>query len=230
MPYCVVCGKAVFGKYEMCLHGEVTCSAHTVLGRCALCARPRTGAVPGWRPFAAGGFRCPTCVRTAVETQHDSRRLLPVLKARLATLDIRLARPVRVVVSEPAAGGKMPFGWTERAIASGVASSTIHVASGLTETHFGATVAHEVGHCLLGERGHLTLPPQVEEGLCEVFAAAWLARQGTLFATALHDAKSVNPDPVYGAGYRYMKSEVDRHGLAAVLDRIGSFGAVRSNA
>jgi hypothetical protein len=93
----------------------------------------------------------------------------------------------------------------------------IEVVRGLTSVHFGATVAHEIGHAWLIQRGAPIADPVLLEGVCEVFASAWLKRRPGRLPQALREAMAANPDNVYGAGYRLVREAVARSGIRLVL-------------
>ena len=227
---CVVCGQVCGGEYETSLRGEVTCSRHDAVQRCVLCRRPRTARDgPGWRSFTSAASRCPSCVAEAVTDQDDVNRYAPLVRRQMTELGIRLRVQVRVMLVDPAwlvfssgSGGMLMSGITHRRVRSNgvVETTSVQIASGLTPTHFGATLAHEVGHCWLTERCPSALDQKLEEGVCELFAGAWLRRRPSRFAAALRQGMERNPDPVYGEGYRMVRAAVRELGVKVVLDHV----------
>ncbi|MET8756653.1 protein DA1 [Lentzea sp. NPDC004782] len=224
---CTVCGHPPVDSYELSMHGEATCVAHPAEARCALCSRPRHAGEPGWYRFTATTVRCPTCTAVAVETQDQARQHIPRVREEMAALGIRLGQRVRVTLVEPddlnldgrglCLGRTIGRTWEGSPVTEVVG---IHIARGLTATHFGSTVAHEIGHAWLAQQGARHLDLVVEEGVCELFAGAWLKRQRTAFADTLRQSALDNPDPVYGAGYRRVREAVVRHGIEAVLSAV----------
>ncbi|MFC5287072.1 protein DA1 [Actinokineospora guangxiensis] len=215
------------------MHGEATCASHPVVSRCALCARPGPGmGASGWSGWGIGS-RCPRCSAGAIETQHDARARIPVVRAAMADIGIALTRRVRVTLADPAKLSRTPnappgvLGLTHQLGGpSGFATVAIEIASGLTPTHFGATLAHEIGHAWLAERTADVISPLLEEGVCEVFAGAWLKRRPDPLAASLRDAMAANPDPVYGAGYRAVRAAVAAKGIRAVLHSVTRSGSL----
>lgn len=226
---CVQCSRPPTGPFEISWHGQVTCLRHKIIDRCAWCTRPRSSPdEAGWRRFAAIA-RCPTCAVLAVEDQADVRRLLPRVRAQMAELGIRLQVRVKVTLVYPgrmvgraASTGAPTLGLTHRRVwPSGRTESVgVDVVGGLPSPYFGATVAHELGHCWLSERGATGLDRTLEEGVCELFATAWLKKQRTPFAAAIRRSIESNEDPVYGTGYRMVRTAVERVGIRVVLDGI----------
>ncbi|ATE52678.1 protein DA1 [Actinosynnema pretiosum] len=228
---CTLCGSRPKGRYVLSLHGETTCARHPESGRCALCGRPGHAGERGWSEFTPTSARCPTCGGQAVEDQVSARAHIPGVRAEMAALGIRLAQRVRVMLVEPTLINTTPAAlclgrthtWT-RADEGGVLG--IEIARGLTATHFGATLAHELGHAWLFQQGARGLPDRIEEGVCELFAGAWLKRRHTAFADAVRRSALDSPDPVYGAGYRLVRDAVVAHGIDAVLTSVRTRGAL----
>jgi hypothetical protein len=175
-------------------------------------------------------MRCPTCLAGAVETQQEARRHLPVVRGQMADIGIDLPQPVRVQVVGPdevAAAAGVPatgvlLGVTEQVVDDREAArhADIRVVAGLPPVIFGRAVAHEMGHAWFALRGRAPAPEPVEEGLCELFAYAWLKRQPTRMAEALRQHLRSNPDPVYGGGFRQVYTAVRRYDIELVLNRI----------
>ncbi|WP_221483792.1 protein DA1 [Saccharothrix ecbatanensis] len=207
------------------MHGEVTCARHHAREGCVLCGRPRDGGESGWSSFTATTARCPTCSHQAVDSQEEARRHIPAVRREMAALGIQLDQRVRVTLVEPdvinLGSPGLCLGRTLQRIEESVTDVLgIEIARGLTATHFGATVAHEIGHAWLAQRGARGLAKPLEEGLCELFSGAWLKRRGTEFARTMRRVALENPDPVYGAGYRMVRDAVVSHGIAVVLDSV----------
>lgn len=231
MTSCTVCGLPPMYSYEISLHGEATCAGHLAAERCALCMRPRDAGERNWARFTSATVRCPTCVSVAVETQQDARRHIPRVRTDMAALGIALPQRVRVTLVDPdvmnpgtrslCLGRTLQRTWEHTSVTDVLG---IEIAGGLTETQFCATVVHEIGHAWLAQRGATGLDLTLEEGVCELFAGAWLKRQRTPFASTLRRSALENPDPVYGGGYRLVREAVVRHGITAVLDHVCTRG------
>lgn len=224
---CIACGSAIVGAYGISLWGEATCMAHSALGECVLCGRRRISRrEAGWATFTRRTHRCPTCVRHGVDTQTTARQHIPAVRTQMAALGVALHQRVRVSIVDPNSlrlgDANVLFGMTHHEITEDgtVDVVGIRVAAGLPAPHFGATLAHEIGHAWLAERGAIGLDLVVAEGVCELFAGAWLKKQRTPAADALRAALATNPNPIYGDGYRMVHTAVTRHGIHAVLDHL----------
>ena len=226
-PRCTICHVAPAGVVEVSLHGEVTCTVHEVRGRCVFCSRPHSSdAPPGWRSFSRR-LRCPTCLVGAVETQAEVRARLPAVRVHMAAIGVELAPRVRVRVIDPKEvdhlvgedEGNLLVGLTDQWISAGqpVRVAGIRILKGLPPIHFGRAVAHEIGHAWLAQQGAVELPPAIEEGVCELFAYAWLKRQGPPIAARLREALRTNPDRTYGGGFRAVHAATRTTDVGAVL-------------
>lgn len=183
--------------------------------RCVVCGRSRP---------AVDAARCPVCATGPVTSQVCARRIVPVVRSDLAAIGIALRTRVRVrLVAPDDLGTPRPgvLGLTEQRWYEGdAARRSVEIRIVLTPTRFGRVVAHEVGHAWLGERGSWLADARIEEGVCELFASAWLKSQRTPSADALRDQLRHNPDPVYGDGFRIIEDAVVRHGVGPVLDAV----------
>jgi hypothetical protein len=102
----------------------------------------------------------------------------------------------------------------------------IRVAAGLPPNHFGRAVAHEIGHVWLAQQGGPQPPPEIEEGLCELFAHAWLKVQRNRVTEEMRRWLRENPDPMYGCGFRGAHAAVREHGIKTVLGSLARDGAL----
>jgi hypothetical protein len=145
----------------------------------------------------------------------------------MAALGIVLDRRVRVTLADTVSqvAGPSTTGLTH-AVHQTREVIGITVISGLTRVDFCRTVAHEIGHAWLVQRGAEVSDPVLVEGLCELFAAAWLKKQPGHLAATIRDAMATNPDPTYGVGYRTVRNAVVNHGIRAVLTALCEDGGL----
>lgn len=89
----------------------------------------------------------------------------------------------------------------------------------LSKTPFAEVMAHEMLHLWVYER-HLQLEPAILEGFCNLGSYEILTRIDTAIAKNKIENIINNPDSIYGAGFRRVKSEYDIHGWSGVVSRI----------
>lgn len=100
----------------------------------------------------------------------------------------------------------------------------IAILRGLSRTDFSACCAHELGH-IYQYRAHFPdLPVLVSEGLCELFKFTWYAAQGAESALEALRRLWANPDPVYGAGFRFAYPALLGRTLVGVMEHVGQHG------
>lgn len=115
-------------------------------------------------------------------------------------------------------------GRTEFRHVNGHTSLSIATIKHLPDFVLAATLAHEIGHVLLFVDDK-TLDPnpqwptddEVAEGFCEVVASEWLESRTDQNSRVLRRMMDTNPTPVYGPGFRMMRSELTRAGSLVAL-------------
>ena len=145
-----------------------------------------------------------------METQVQARTLLPTIRASMASIGVELPSPVRVRMVDPESvdvgrpDGDVLLGLTDQWVGadSRVTVTGIRILKGLPPVHFGRAVAHEIGHAWLAQHGSKAATAAIEEGVCELFAYAWLKGQPTRIAEWLRKDVRSNPNPTYGGGFR----------------------------
>lgn len=238
-PLCTLCGRPPSGVAKVSLRGELTCARHPTSVRCVLCSAPHDEQrPPGWRRFTSSTQRCVACQQGAIETQLDARTMLPPVRADMAAIGVVLQNRVLVRVVDPdelgasSSGTGVVLAEILQQMAPGQRRTPveIHVAAGLTPTHFGSAVAHEIGHAWLSQEAGPPLDHAIEEGLCELFAHAWLKRARAPLGAEMRRQMRLNPDPVYGGGLRAVHSAVETNGIRAVLYSLTRTGALPGRA
>jgi len=218
---CRLCRREVGPRWLETPLGETVCTAHLDDPQCRSCAAPAAD--------TAGGL-CPRCSRTTVGTQDDVRRLLPRVRSGLHELGLRLNAPVRVrlvgdgeMVALSGARADLPLGCT---VSIDTTVVDLVVLAGLPAPEFGAIVAHECMHAWTAQRGFGEIAAPLSEGLSQLASDGWLERQRDPRARLLREAIADDPDPVYGDGFRLVRTAVRRHGLLPVLRAVRATGAL----
>lgn len=112
---------------------------------------------------------------------------------------------------------------------------------GLPRLLTGSILAHELMHGWLRLNGFRNLPPDVEEGICQVLAHMWLESEVMAGSSSSSSSKNykaprsaiekklgefflyqiaMEPSPVYGEGFRAGHSAMVQYGLRRTLDHI----------
>ncbi|HVY09532.1 MAG TPA: protein DA1 [Mycobacteriales bacterium] len=121
------------------------------------------------------------------------------------------------------AGGSEALGLTRIVRANGVdAVRRIEIVSGLPQLLFERVLGHEIGHGFLAGCPDVPRTHAEVEGTCEMISSWWLHHRDNPFARQLLKSMRESPDPVYGGGYRLMRSAVDGQPVAEIVRRIRS--------
>ncbi|KAK9790731.1 hypothetical protein WJX73_001972 [Symbiochloris irregularis] len=96
----------------------------------------------------------------------------------------------------------------------------------------GSILAHEVMHAWLRTSGYRNLPPEVEEGMCQLMALLWLeslpaeaeGTWGERLASFCANHIRTDASPIYGDGFRAALECFQRTGLRPLLDHVQQTG------
>lgn len=239
MDQCAVCGVMLgsefyLGTDRVTAEKRPVCqSCIRLTSACFLCGLPVKVPREGNRALPDGRFLCARDAKAAVLEEAEGLRLceevhrsLDRLFSRFLALpdtNVTLAVVDRVHLQElfKFAGNDYScpnvWGYTQSGPKRGQVQHTISVLSGLPQTWFQATCAHEFGHAWVaenvGERRRARLTREAEEGFCELVAY--------LFANAAHDEdfKARLESNQYTRGqFQLFRDAEGRFGFNDVLD------------
>lgn len=235
-PQCVVCGEPLRGRYIVNLWGDQYCERHNDLPKCYSCGRPigerLTG---GGSRYRDGRHMCRRCRRTAIDDVKEGERVMSKARQALARegMNLGAARiPLRLMGQEELSSRSRqgyvtdPSGmactreWTQGGSMVRREVEEVLVLHGLPEEHFATVAAHELGHAWLFLNNYPQLPPQVEEGICELCEYLWLRKQGTPEARYRLELMESSKDPVYGVGFHAARRALEGRSLAALLEYV----------
>lgn len=232
LPRCDVCGQPMKTNYIVNDWGHQYCERHaseyqtcSCCGRLA-CDRLTRGSylLPDGRPI------CGHCQHTAVsEPEQCSSFFLRVAEIffKLGLDRISINFPVRLVdkyrlqktgIEEGRLGLTSKL---SRVQISGLKENSIAeilILSHLSHNHFCAVAAHEFGHAWMHLNGFPTLPPVVEEGLCELMAYQWLKSHHNPESHVYSARMLSNDHPIYGEGFRQARVISRSMSLSDLLD------------
>lgn len=216
---CIECKKAISGRHVANRFWKTYLCESCVIGQvCAWCHQ-----FGGCEQFE-GVDMCRECRRHIIDTPEE----LDDLKIEALTLISRHIGPNNLDKIPVLLKKEAEFG--ERASVLGAAASRkdltlLFLESGIPDSFALAVLCHEFGHAMLF-RNHETLEMRatggrhelmIEEGFCEVLSALALQSRTDSVARWQSFLMPVNPDPIYGDGFRLMWKAAQEAGSVASL-------------
>jgi len=235
LPRCVFCGKPLIGEFLVDQWGNQYCKEHQgQYPPCAYCGR----LVPPEMQEEYGqhdAVRCPLCRKSAIETVKDAQPVFSQLKQWVSGQGLRynnlpialelcgrttLASYLRDQHDHHTLGATLSTTYTAdgRIVQNRV--DKIAVLRGLPSFLFEGIVIHELGHAWLIVHGIQNLPQWAEEGFCELLAYRYYGEQGTEMARYRRESMLRNPDPIYGEGFRRMRTLAQHVGFEQLLEHL----------
>lgn len=232
---CIICSLPIEGPFVTDAWGNHSHSEHDGIKPdiCGSCGRIIS------KQSSEGGFIlndgrivCGKCNKTAVTTMkqvgHSEKKVLRILAA--AGLFIPEKHPVHLVdqaeLSEIGDGlyNKDTKGFTNsltKSLGRKIISvdHTVYILTNLAEIKFMGVLAHEFLHVWLNEQG-IKLPITETEGFCNLGTMLVNKAHQEPVAKILQENLEKNPDPVYGDGYRIMKTKLDKLGWDKLIGEI----------
>ena len=225
---CLACRKSFVGGDGLGKGpwGGLVHLEHTSLAlSCDSCSRffRREDALPK-QSFGDGRVHCRVCLEDGVfegtKVSQVQARILPVLKRvgmDLPTKPIHIELVGRSFLDREAkrikAEGKLrgltltKFKLTRGTPSSASFEHRIYVLSGLPYVECIAVLAHEYAHVWLNERFIDSTPPEIE-GFCNLISEICLGQDKSKVSLLLRENMMKSENPVYGAGFRRMRSRL----------------------
>ena len=222
---CGVCHRPLARQFSLSHHQEPFCNLHTqeqVLCQC--CGH----LIPGNQP--TGEF----CTACRSDIPQDAKALEPLLAGIQAQLrseglpwwpqsfPLRLVAPDEMKLSDTQTGA--PLAGLIRKVSTSDENGRpvrsvpeIRLLRGRPCLMQGAVIAHELGHAWAFQKGIYDLSPDLEEGFCEFCSYLWLSSSKDPRAAYRMERIALNPDPIYGGGFRKIQELGGQTGLTGVL-------------
>jgi len=227
-PHCDVCGKPLEDSFITDYWGNHFHPSHAKeFPVCAVCGRLVWQDDKTW--IDEDRCICPICAEQSINTPEDARRLLEVVRDELASIGIvvkTLRLRIELVETQVLAAGRehdkhsqtfAHIQWREGSANNAEATATIRTLSGLPEDFMHGIIAHELMHTWQHENGVDDISLRLREGSANWVSSLIYNRmhtaRGQFFLAGLENSK----DPVYGDGYRELRTYADRNGVDAVL-------------
>jgi len=231
LPKCDICGKVLAGRYVVDHWGNKSHTSHRWRKplRCSCCGRLVSDTTSrGGYELNDGRILCGVCAPDSVQDITRVASLIHGVKALLMTVGIAIPEIREIVLVDRKLLRK-----SLRKDALGAAQTTtakqgdtivsmehrICILHSLQKLVFGGVLAHEMLHTWLNQN-RIPLGARETEGFCNLGSYLVYNKDRSPLAAILLEQMESDKDPVYGAGYRQMKGELDRWGWPGLLRRL----------
>lgn len=238
LPKCRSCGKVLRGRSVTVKTDKLNfyCTECAALPRCFCCQLPgRT------EELSDGRRRCPECRKNAVADPDEARRLFDGVRKKLAELGIEGCGnltffPVgrkRLRRVQGRDFDELELGLYRHEVQKNIVTRTslfgkeetredilsdrcaIYIYDSMERRRFCETAAHEIAHDWMEHHFPGVKSDWIREGFAEYVASLYNRASGNAAANWRMEA---NPDPVYGDGYRRIKSIAEEKGFDGLLE------------
>lgn len=230
---CDFCGQIIDGQYLVDHWGNKYHKEHErSVPACQYCGRliseksSRGGTV-----YGDGRYVCGYCLTDAVNNITTARRIMASVKEKLKAAGIEVANDaIKLTLTDR--DGLRHISWSGHADESGLTKYVeqtiddvciirdfeIFVLSGMPRIVFTEVIAHELMHVWLYTNAPRGLSLTLSEGSCNY--ASFIILNQSYGAMAEYELENlqVNPDPVYGEGFRRVKRMVSDKGITFWLE------------
>ena len=211
---CLICGSPIVGTYYVDSYGNKVCEQHHEnVFHCSCC-----GCFCGKESIelSNGVIVCEDCYKN-FPSDDECKRIIRHIRRVYRSLPIGSIHTFRLL--------RIPSAeWSEGRNVTGLASRigrtyTIKVPEFLSKTVLAEVLAHEMLHLWLYDK-NVSKKQRIIEGFCNLGSFEILSRIKTEKARVKRDSILVNPDAIYGDGFRIVKKVYDNSGWDGVIKKI----------
>lgn len=228
---CALCGKPLVGEYIVDYWGATYCKEHKQNPACAYCGRLM---IPGRQTQTPGGACCSICYGSAVTTAEQAKPYFAGVKSWIISqgmtfsnhpLSLELCGRDRLTMLADADQQGHMLGVTMGTMQTRGRTTTYEV-RGVAILHslpallFQGVTVHELGHVWMIVNGIRGLPSWAEEGFCEWLSYHFYLDQRNQDGEYWASTIELRKDPVYGAGFQYVRKVADVVGKWQLLETL----------
>lgn len=229
---CAICNKPLEGTYLYDDFGNKVHAEHlNEVKQCDYCSRLIAPASNGGEQYRDGRIVCGICLETAITDKREADSLVRIVRGYLAAEGIIVSAkkiPLELVdKNEMAKITQSPkkalqgfTKFTQRETMLGLIkdnSIKVYVLEGMPRMAFIGTAAHELMHVWFGLNSRFNTDEVLSEGSCN-YAAYLVLKNYQDDAELAIKQLNTDKDPVYGEGFRKVKTYAESVGTQAWLD------------
>ena len=231
-PKCSLCLEILTGEYLLDAWGNPFHKIHEADGiYCSSCSRIISeGVTQGGYKLDDGRFLCSLCQSNIVQSTSQ----INISKLKVLTLlqkigieginkeiNITLANRITLQklahkISSSQLKGFTKFSYIKSPFGNLASEYKIYILDRLPTIEFEAVLAHEYLHVWLYEN-NIELSPAEREGFCNLASSYIYEQNGSTFSHIHLDSMDADTHPNYGAGFREMKSNLEKNGWKTLL-------------
>ncbi len=229
---CVICGQYITGRYYVDSWKQPAHEHHDIK-YCFCCGRI-TGknalSLPDERQIC---IHCqPKIVKTKQEIDWVEKKVREVF-AKVGFNDVPLNLPIEIcnVNKLNSLYGSNNIDLNQRGLAhftkiitNGITKleHKIYIIDYMTKTAFAGVLAHELLHVWQNEKG-INAPRNICEGFCNLGSYIVFYAINNQDSNKFIEQMEMNPDSIYGEGYRKVKKFLDKNGWPATIAKIKNY-------
>lgn len=216
---CVVCGNIIVGAYYMDVLGNKVCMHHKDKAvHCLSCGRLCSKEKATY--IGHSQFICETCASNSPQDK-DIPPITEYVRKHLSDVGLDGIPDFILHRVELDELHKISGSASEGCATYDGVHSDIYVLKYLSKTCYAGVLAHEMLH-LWQYRNGLSPRQDICEGFCNLGSYEIYKAIGTDVALSRISGLEQDPDPIYGNGFRRVKSVYDTGGWSMVIDKIKS--------
>lgn len=236
---CKVCEKTLVETFSVDYYGNKYHSYHeSEFPRCTCCSRLITKSITsGGRNYSDGRSICNICFADAIFDQGRIRGLLEKVRSKLSSMGISIpssqisisgvsVTELKRVAEDYYSNNVKGFCETNIITTNKnqtIYSHRIYILNGLPAVNLESIIAHELLHVWIAQNTKRELSKSVTEGSCNYISYLYLATQNpTVLSKQLIDEIENDPSPVYGGGFRAIKSKFSSKTVSELLNYLKS--------
>lgn len=232
-PRCAVCEEALLEGY-LTNYWYAFHKFHQDLPECSNCHRLIVPNVTqGGKEYSDQRPICNLCFSQAVTTEEQVEQIYQEIQKQMVDFGLSIKTqnlPIHLVF-QPELKKRAKFIYTPRL--QGLTESqvwitgekkqyqfTISILYGLEENLFRSVLIHELGHVWTKENRESPLPREIEEGFANYLSLRLLETRKNEMSQYFQHLLKINPDPVYGEGFRTVNKYIQQWGWSFFLKKI----------